>query len=126
MVTSVPGSYGSIRWRPNKRARFAIQLAARMISTQNRRRFLQFLAGSPVLSRAWAQQNQKPLTNAKDALSVMDFEELAHRALPPAHWGYMATGVDDDATLKANIGAFRHIQLRPRRLVDVSKTDTRT
>ena len=97
-----------------------------MISAQNRRRFLQFLAGSPLLSRAWAQQNQQPLASAKDALNVMEFEEMAHRALPPAHWGYMATGVDDDATLKANIGAFRHIQLRPRRLVDVSKTDLHT
>jgi 4-hydroxymandelate oxidase len=94
-----------------------------MISSQNRRRFLQFLAGSPLLSRAWAQQGQPPLASAKDALNVMDFEEMAHRALPPAHWGYMATGVDDDATLKANIGAFKHIQLRPRRLVDVSKID---
>ena len=94
-----------------------------MISSQNRRRFLQFLAGSPLLSRAWAQQGQPPLASAKDALNVMEFEEMAHRALPPAHWGYMATGVDDDATLKANIGAFKHIQLRPRRLVDVSKID---
>ena len=96
-----------------------------MISTQNRRRFLQFVAASPLLSRAWAQPSQ-PLASAKDALNVMEFEEMAHRALPPAHWGYMATGVDDDATLKANIGAFRHIQLRPRRLVDVSKIDTYT
>ncbi len=97
-----------------------------MISAQNRRRFLQFLAGSPLLWRAWAQQTQQPLASAKDALNVMEFEEMAHRALPPAHWGYMASGVDDDATLKANIGAFRHIQLRPRRLVDVSKTDLHT
>jgi isopentenyl diphosphate isomerase/L-lactate dehydrogenase-like FMN-dependent dehydrogenase len=97
-----------------------------MIYSQNRRRFLQFLAGSPLLSRAWAQQGQPPLASAKDALNVMDFEEMAHRALPPAHWGYMASGVDDDATLKANIGAFRHIQLRPRRLVDVSRTDLHT
>ena len=91
-----------------------------MIYPQNRRRFLQFLAGSPLLSRAWAQQTPPPLASAKDALNVMEFEEMAHRALPPAHWGYMASGVDDDATLKANIGAFKHIQLRPRRLVDVS------
>jgi hypothetical protein len=94
-----------------------------MIYAQNRRRFLQFLAGSPLLSRAWAQQ---PLASAKDALNVMEFEEIAHSKLPPAHWGYMASGVDDDATLKANIGAFKHIQLRPRRLVDVSKTDLHT
>ena len=53
----------------------------------------------------------------------MDFEELAHRILPPAHWGYMATGVDDDLTLRANIAAYKHIQLNPHRLVDVSKID---
>ncbi len=97
-----------------------------MISAQNRRRFLQVLAGSPLLSRAWAQQAQQPLASVKDALNVMEFEEMAHRVLPSAHWGYMASGVDDDATLKSNIGAFRHIQLRPRRLVDVSKTDLHT
>src|SRR5579872_6604058 len=97
-----------------------------MISTQNRRRFLQFLAGSPLLSRAWAQPAPKSLASAKDGLNVMEFEEIAHSRLPPAHWGYIATGVDDDATLKANVGAFRHIQLRPRRLVDVSQVDTHT
>jgi isopentenyl diphosphate isomerase/L-lactate dehydrogenase-like FMN-dependent dehydrogenase len=55
----------------------------------------------------------------------MDFEELAHRALPPAHWGYMASGVDDNATRDANMAGYKRIQLRPRRLVDVSKVDTR-
>src|SRR5262249_30203833 len=66
------------------------------------------------------------LTSAKDALDVMEFEEAARRALPPAHWGYMATGVDDDLTLKANAEAFKHIRLKPRRLVDVSTADLRT
>jgi isopentenyl diphosphate isomerase/L-lactate dehydrogenase-like FMN-dependent dehydrogenase len=60
---------------------------------------------------------------AKDFLQVMDFEEAARRVLPPAHWGYMATGVDDDLTLKGNMEAFKRIGLRPRRLVDVSKAD---
>jgi isopentenyl diphosphate isomerase/L-lactate dehydrogenase-like FMN-dependent dehydrogenase len=78
-----------------------------------------------LVSRVFAQDPLK-LTSAKDALKVMDFEELAHSKLPPAHWGYMASGVDDDATLKANLGGFKRIQLRPRRLVDVSKTDLRT
>jgi isopentenyl diphosphate isomerase/L-lactate dehydrogenase-like FMN-dependent dehydrogenase len=73
-----------------------------------------------------AQQSAlPPLSSAKDALNVMEFEELAHRALPPAHWGYMSSGVDDDATLKANMAGFKRIQLRPRRLVDVSKVDLR-
>jgi 4-hydroxymandelate oxidase len=87
---------------------------------------LQFLAGSPLFAQAVAQQSAlPPLSSAKDALNVMEFEELAHRALPPAHWGYMSSGVDDDATLKANMAGFKRIQLRPRRLVDVSKTDLR-
>ena len=100
----------------------------------NRRAFFQLLAASAVLTpsvRAWAQQlavsNQaSALTSAKDALQVMDFEEAARRALPPAHWGYMASGSDDDMTLKANVEAFRHIGLKPRRLVDVSKPDLST
>jgi isopentenyl diphosphate isomerase/L-lactate dehydrogenase-like FMN-dependent dehydrogenase len=100
----------------------------------NRREFFQFLAASTVLTpsvRAWAQQVAVPrdpsvLRSAKDALQVMDFEEAARRALPPAHWGYMASGVDDDLTLRANVEAFRHIGLKPRRLVDVSKPDLST
>lgn len=100
----------------------------------NRRQFLQFLAASSVVApaaRAWAQQlvashDAALLTSAKDALDIMEFEEAARRALPAAHWGYMATGVDDDLTLKANMEAFKHIRLKPRRLVDVSRADLRT
>jgi len=94
--------------------------------SESRRQFLRFLAASPLVAEMWAQQSSTPqIASAKDALDVMEFEELAHRALPPAHWGYMASGVDDDATLKANIAAYKHIQLNPHRLVDVSKTDTK-
>ena len=100
----------------------------------SRREFFQFLAASTVLTpsvRAWAQQlavSREPsvIASAKDALQVMDFEEAARRVLPPAHWGYMASGVDDDLTLKANVEAFRHFALKPRRLVDVSKPDLST
>ena len=96
----------------------------------NRRKFLGFLAASPVIAQAWAldalQRTAAPPGSAADVLSVMDFEELARPKLPPAHWGYMATGVDDDLTLKANIAAYKDIELRVRRLVDVSKIDFRT
>src|SRR5262249_41619610 len=44
----------------------------------------------------------------------------------PGHWSYMASGVDDDATLRANREGFRHVQLRPRRLRDATKVDMRT
>ena len=46
--------------------------------------------------------------------------------MPPAHFGYMASGVDDDVTLRANRAGFLKFQLRPRRLVDVSKIDMST
>jgi 4-hydroxymandelate oxidase len=91
--------------------------------SESRRKFLRFLAASPVFARLRAQGPPVSLSTAKDALNVMDFEEAAHKALPPAHWGYMASGVDDDLTLKANMGAFKRIQLKPRRLVDVSNVD---
>jgi len=97
---------------------------------ESRRRFLRFLAASPLLAHSrvplLGQGSATALAAAKDAISVMDFEEPAHKALPPAHWGYMASGVDDDLTLKANMAAFKRIQLRPRRLVDVSQTDLST
>src|SRR5579863_1704828 len=99
---------------------------------RNRRQFFQYLAASPLLtpaiSKLLAQEAPRippPLANAKDAINVLDFEPLAHAKLPPAHWGYMASGVDDDGTLRANRAGFQKIQIKPRRLVDVSKTDLR-
>jgi len=86
----------------------------------SRREFLSFLAASPL---AFAQQTDL-LKNPKDALSVLDFEEAARRTIPIAHWAYMTTGVDDDATLHANREGFKKFELRPRRLVDVSRIDT--
>ena len=86
---------------------------------RSRRAFLRFVAGSPLLAAA-AEENGGVLKNPKDALNVTDFEEAARKALPPAHYGYLATGVDDDSTLRANREGYRRIQLRPKRMVDVS------
>jgi 4-hydroxymandelate oxidase len=91
--------------------------------TRDRRRFLQFLLASPLAAGAWAQQSALKVETAADVLSLMDFEDAARRVLPPAHWGYMASGVDDDATIKANREGFTRFRLRPRRLVDVSRID---
>jgi 4-hydroxymandelate oxidase len=92
-----------------------------------RREFLQFLAASPLMAyglREVLAQGGATTPIAKDVLSVMDFEALAKSALPPAHWGYMASGVDDNLTLQANVAAYKNLDLRPRRLVDVSRMDT--
>jgi 4-hydroxymandelate oxidase len=56
---------------------------------------------------------------------VFDFEPVMRKNVPPAHFGYMATGFDDEATLRANREGFHKFQLRPRRLVDVSNVDMR-
>jgi 4-hydroxymandelate oxidase len=54
----------------------------------------------------------------------MEFEALARRKLPPAHFAYLASGVDDDTTVRLNHEAYQHIQIRSRRLIDVEKLDT--
>jgi len=64
------------------------------------------------------------ISSPKDAINVFDFEAVARAKVPPAHFGYMAAGIDDDATLRANREAFLKYYLRPRRMVDVSKVDT--
>jgi isopentenyl diphosphate isomerase/L-lactate dehydrogenase-like FMN-dependent dehydrogenase len=104
-----------------------------------RREFLKFLAASPYVAAlggvtaflersglAFAQ-NGRPvadiIASPAEALNVFDFEEPAHRKVNPGHWAYMASGVDDDATLRANRDGFKHIELRPRRLRDATKVD---
>ena len=89
-----------------------------------RREFLRFLASSPLWVAAAQETNAS--SKAEDALNLMDFEPLAHKALPPAHWGYLQTGVDDDLTLRANREAMAHYQLRARRLVGVVRADLKT
>ncbi len=93
-----------------------------------RRRFLQFLAASPLLAQvasmaaAW-QQLEELISSPEQALNVFDFEAVARNNLPPAHFGYIATGVDDDATLRANREGFQRFQIRTRRLIDVRQVD---
>ena len=106
-----------------------------------RRQFLKFLAASPYVAafgglaafleqRTLAQNGTSAATgdvigSPADALNVLDFEEAARRKVAPGHWAYMASGVDDDATLRANRVGFTKVQLRPRRLRDATKVDPR-
>lgn len=97
------------------------------ISRQTRRRVLQSMLASPVLAglgttiRAFG--DDPIITSADHALDVFDFERVARAKLPPAHFGYLATGVDGDATLHANTAAFADYSLRVRRMVDLSQID---
>src|SRR6476660_8626159 len=95
----------------------------------SRRHFLEFVAASPCAAsfapHAWAQGEPGLIASPSEALNVFDFEEVAHRRVQAGHWAYMSSGVDDDATLRANREVFKHVQLRPRRLRDASKVDMR-
>ena len=103
--------------------------------TGDRRRFLRLLAASPLLPfldlpagwvRAARALAQEPglIAAPGEALNVFDFEAVARRNVPVAHFGFLATGTDDDATLQANRDGFTRYQLRVRRLVDLSRLDT--
>src|SRR5215510_15112139 len=88
--------------------------------TNSRRRFLRLLAASPLVAYSGLSLsgNGKPagalgvferlaqgedlISTPEQAINVMEFEAIARKKLPPAHFGYLATGVDDDATLRAN------------------------
>jgi 4-hydroxymandelate oxidase len=115
------------------------------ITEQSRRKFLQFMAASPLFASAavagevpavpakpadpiiWAPlQTDKLIKSPKEAINVFDFEAPCRVNVPPSHFGYMASGIDDEVTLRANREGFLKFQLRPRRLIDVSKVDMST
>ena len=115
----------------------------------SRRAFLAFVAASPLLVAAgverttltrWfggsrrgdaaalalidqAAQDAALIASPGEALNVFDFEPVARKNIPVAHWGYLMTGSDDDGTIRANRDGFNRYGLRVRRLVDVSKID---
>jgi 4-hydroxymandelate oxidase len=114
----------------------------------SRRKFLQFMATSPLFAYGgfnafagegptagtklpdpimWAPlKTEDHIKSPKEAINVFDFEPVCRANVPPAHFGYMASGIDDEVTLRANREGFLKFQLRPRRLVDVSKVDMST
>jgi hypothetical protein len=79
---------------------------------------LQYLAGSPLFASGaipaygveapsklpdpmiWAPADGELIKSPKDATNVFDFEPVAHKNVPPAHFGYMASGIDDGVTLR--------------------------
>ncbi len=64
------------------------------------------------------------IADPSQAINVFDFEPVAFAKVPPAHFAYMASGIDDEVTLRANRTSFLKYSLRPRRLRDVSEIDT--
>ena len=115
----------------------------------HRRHFLRWLAASPLLATLpgcdppgslpgtsgeappspGTGRNRPSLddlvTTAADALDVFDMERVAETTVPTAHFGYIQTGVDGEETQRNNRAALEDMYIRARRLVDVSRLDTR-
>ncbi|HBU58164.1 MAG TPA: alpha-hydroxy-acid oxidizing enzyme [Gemmatimonadetes bacterium] len=103
-----------------------------------RRDFLRWLAASPLLASAGGIATLEPLIaqeaprrifddivqSAEDALDIWDLQRAAEVTVPPAHYGYIMTGVDGEETYANNRSALEQMRLRARRLVDVSNLDT--
>ena len=105
-----------------------------------RRDFLRWLAASPLLPYLGgcdafgtpdtiAQQGRSRtlddlVMEAQKALDVFDMEKVAEAVMPPAHFGYIQTGVDGEETQRNNRAGFEDLYVRARRLIDVSKIDT--
>lgn len=101
-----------------------------MSASEDRRRLLRYLAASPLalqatsLASLFGAEADALIASPAEALDVFDFEPVARRNIPTAHFGYLATGVDDDATVRANRAGFERYALRMRRLVDVRRVDS--
>ncbi len=95
----------------------------------SRRQFLTFLASCPIwpsMIRAGdtgIATSDQLIETLGQIFDVFDLQVAAKQRMPIAHYGYLATGVDGELTLKANEEAFARIGLRPRRLADVSDID---
>ncbi|MDZ4760481.1 MAG: alpha-hydroxy acid oxidase [Alphaproteobacteria bacterium] len=93
-----------------------------------RRRFLRFLAASPLAALGGPASAQTPvgeplIARAADALNVFELEAVARQVVPPAHFGYLATGVLDDATFNANRAGFSRWGVKTRRLSGIARPD---
>jgi 4-hydroxymandelate oxidase len=105
-----------------------------------RRKFLNFLAASPLLATTSASRllaSESPdddssllpdylIKSPEEALDVFDFHRVARHVLPTAHYGYLATGTDGNETLRANRRAFEHVYLRAMRMIDTSRVELAT
>ncbi len=99
------------------------------MSLRHRREFLKFLAASPLMTsyEVFAQTVEETLAerlkDPSEVVNVFEMEQIARAKVPPAHFGYLNSGVDSDGTLRANREGFTRYQIKPRRLVDVSRYD---
>lgn len=112
----------------------------------NRRKFLQYLAASPVLAMSTREAladaafelNTRPddpyiwrphdpnyiVSKPEEAIDVFEIEAAAAKKVPAAHWGYMSTGADGEGSYRANRQDQSKFVIRSKRLRETRETDT--
>lgn len=83
----------------------------------NRRDAFKLVAGFACGSPLWAEET------LLDPVNVHEFEEIAKRKMNKLAYDFIAGGVEDELTLRANREAYKNWALVPRVMVDVSKVD---
>ncbi len=94
-----------------------------------RRDFLRFLALSPLFSLAGPAvydlfSEDTEIDSPESATNVFQFEDVIRKKLSKGAFDFIHDGADDGKTIQANRDAFDRLQIRVRRLIDVSKIDT--
>ena len=84
------------------------------------RSFLGMVLSSPLLPRQLMAADDDVL----GPVNVHEFEEVAKRKLHKLAYDFIAGGVEDELTVRANREAFQHWYLVPRVMTDVSSVDT--
>ena len=92
------------------------------------RRLMAFAAGSPLFAQSSFAQSAAIDPASGDPIlgpvNVHEFEELAKQKLDKLAYDFIAGGVEDELTLRANRDAYKRWFLVPRVMTDVSNVDT--
>nr|XP_054930937.1 uncharacterized protein LOC126538692 [Dermacentor andersoni] len=78
------------------------------------------------LSGVWARAQSEKVEGGDTAVTLADIQRLGEANLDDATRSYIASGADQEQTLRENTAAFMRLRFRPKVLVDVSKINTAT
>jgi isopentenyl diphosphate isomerase/L-lactate dehydrogenase-like FMN-dependent dehydrogenase len=99
-----------------------------MNSAADRREFLRFLMASPLLAMPMTRTMARPElaipAELREVLNVAQMKRVASQTMDREGYHFIVDAADDGLTKLANEAAYKNVQLRPRRLIDVSQIDT--
>ncbi|MCR9015426.1 alpha-hydroxy acid oxidase [Aquiflexum gelatinilyticum] len=100
-------------------------------SDLQRRKFLEWIGLSglalafPAISLSGCQSSRFHEDEKQEFKNVFDLEGLSEKVMGKDAIDYLNGGADDSKTVKANVVAYQKIQIRARRLIDVSTISTK-